>query len=117
MHTHALAVFDLFLFAAPFLAIAVILVYFFWLRLRWQIYQRLGKKKPAFRPSTAALGLAFQFLQAIYRPTVAHVIEVKQLDETDEDDDGDPDHPANHLHSQLKRIRHGEQLDQLTLRR
>lgn len=117
MHTHALAVFDLFLFAAPFLAIAVILVYFCWLRLRWRMHQRRGKKKPVFRPSTAALGIALQFLQAIYRPSVAHVIEVKQLDETNDDDDGDPDHPVRQIDQQLKHIRRGEPVDRLVLRR
>lgn len=117
MHAHLLDLFDVFLFSAPFLAIAVILVYFCWLRLRWRFHQRRGKQKPVFRPSTAALGIALQFLQAIYRPSVAHVIEVKQLDETDEDDDGAPDHPTKHFDQQLKRIRRGEPVDRLFLRR
>lgn len=117
MSTHAADIIFRLIIGAPLYAVPLLLVYFCLLRLRWRFRRRLGKKNLGFRPSTADLGCAFQLWQAKYRPTVAHVIEAKQQEDTDEDDDGGPDHPARHLHKQLKRIRHGEQVDRLTLRR
>ena len=116
MSTHAAdTIFSLTIGVQLFI-IPLILAYFYLLRLRWRLHQRRGKKKPVFRPSTVDLGCAFQLWQMKYRPTVAHVIEAKQEEDTDEDNDGDPDHPARHLHKQLKRIRRGEQIDRLTLK-
>lgn len=117
MSTHAADMIFRLLMGAPLMLVPLILLHFYLLRLRWSIRQRLGKRNLGFRPSTADLGCAFQLWQMKYKPTVAHVIEAKQEEDTDEDDDGDPDHPAKHLHKQLKRIRRGEQIDRLSLHR
>ncbi len=117
MYAHAPDVLEVLLFAAPLLAVAVILVYFCLLRVRWRFYQRFTKSKRVFRPSTVALGLAFQFLQAIYRPSVANVVEIRQLEDAEEDEEGDPKSLLQHLGPQLRRIRRGEQVERITLRR
>lgn len=117
MSTHAADTIFRLIIGAPLYAVPLLLVYFCLLRLRWRIRRHLGKKNLGFRPSTADLGCAFQLWQAKYRPTVAHVIEAKQEEDTDEDDDGDPDHPTRLFDKQLKRIRQGEQIGRLTLRR
>jgi len=102
--------------SAPFLAITVILVYYLFLRARWRINRRLGRKNRGFCPSSSALGLAFLFLQVFYRPSVANVVEIKQEEDADEDDEGDPESLAKQLSRQLKRIRRGEPVERLVLR-
>jgi amino acid permease len=74
MHVRALYVLCMSAFSAPFLAIAVILVYYFLLRVRWRLLRRLGTKNPGFCPSSSEFGTALQFLQVIYRPNVAYVV-------------------------------------------
>jgi hypothetical protein len=102
--------------SAPFVAIAAILVYYFALRARWRLNRRLGRKKCGFCPSSSALGMAFLFLQVLYRPSVANVMEVKQDEDADEDDEGDPESLTRQLNRQLKRIRRGERVERLVLR-
>jgi hypothetical protein len=101
---------------APFLAIAAILVYYRLRRAVWRRNQRLGKKNRGFCPSSFALGTALQFLQVVYRPTVAHVIKAKQDEDADKDDEGGPESLTKQLHRQLRRIRRGEPVDRLVLR-
>ena len=101
---------------APFLAIAVLLVHYLLLRARWRLNMRLGRKNLGLCPSSTALGMAFLFLQVFYRPSVASVVEVKQDEDADEDDEGDPENLKKQLDRQLKRIRNGEQVEQLVLR-
>ena len=115
MHVDALSVLSLFS-AAPFLAIAVILVYFCLRRAAWRRKRRLGKKNLGFCPSTSALGMAFLFLQAFSRPSLAHAVEAKRDEDLDEDDAGEPESLAKQLHRQLRRIRRGEPVDRLVLR-
>jgi hypothetical protein len=56
------------------------------------------------------------FAQMFYRPTVSYVLEARQDEDADEDDQGDPESREKHLNRQLKRIRRGEQVDDLVLR-
>ncbi|MGA3162199.1 MAG: hypothetical protein ABSC77_13380 [Terracidiphilus sp.] len=101
---------------APFLAIGIILVRYCFLRARWRLNQRLGRKNFGFCPSSSALGIALLFLQIFYRPSVENVIEVMQNEDADEDDEGDPENPTKQLNRQYKRIRRGEPVDRLVLR-
>jgi hypothetical protein len=101
--------------ALPSLAIVVILAHFFLLRIRWRLNRRLGRRL-GYYPSTIALGMALQFLNVFWRPSVAHVVETRQEADADEDDNGDPDTPAKQFDRQLKRIRRGEPVDRLVLR-
>jgi hypothetical protein len=56
------------------------------------------------------------FLQVIYRPAVAYVIEEKQDEDADAEDGGEPETVNKQLHRQLRRIRRGEPVDRLVLR-
>ena len=106
----------LFAIGAPLLAIAALLLRYCFLRARWRLNRRLGKKDLGFCPSSAALGMAFLFLQVFYRPSISNVVEVKQEDEdADEDDEGDPESLTKQLSRQLKRIRRGEPVERLVL--
>ena len=116
MYVDALSALASFATGAPFLAIGVLLAYYFLRRAHWRRNRRLGKRKPGFCPSASALGFAFLFLQVFYRPSVANVVEVKQEEDVDEDDEGDPENLRKQLNRQLKRIRRGEHVDRLVLR-
>ncbi len=101
---------------APFLAIGAILVHYCFLRTRWRLNQRLGRRNSGFCPSSSALGFAFLVLQVFYRPSIANVVEVMQDEDADEDDEGDPEGLTKQLNRQYKRIRRGEPIDRLVLR-
>lgn len=102
--------------SAPFLAIIALLAYYQLKRTTWKWNHRRGKQKPGFCPSSAALGTIFLFAQVFTRPSIAHVIEARQVEDVDEDDDGDPDVPEKHLNRQLRKIRRGQPMDGLVLR-
>jgi hypothetical protein len=64
-----------------------------------------------------AAGIAFlHFMQEFYSPGAVYLLEARQDQEADEDDEGDPETLTKQLNRQLKRIRRGEQVDQLVLR-
>lgn len=100
---------------SPFLAVAVVLVHYYFRRTAWKAKQLRRKSDSRFCPSASALGMILLFVQVFYRPTVSYVLEVKQ-EETEEDDQGDPETLAKQLNRQLRRIRQGEAIDQLVLR-
>jgi hypothetical protein len=102
--------------SAPFLTIIVLLVYYQLKRTTWKWNRQRGRQNLGFCPSTAALGSIFLFAQVFTRPSIAHVLEARQVEDADEDDDGDPDSPEKHLNSQLKKIRRGLPIDGLILR-
>jgi hypothetical protein len=102
--------------SAPFLAIIVLLVYYQLKRTTWNWNRRRGKESLGFCPSSAALGTIFLLAQVFTRPSIAHFIEARQLEDVDEDDDGDPDVPDKHLDRQLRKIRRGQPIDGLILR-
>jgi hypothetical protein len=115
MHVDVLSVLSLFS-AAPFVLIAAILCFYLIRRLRWVRSTRSGRRLFGIQPSAVGLGMAFLFLQAFWRPSLSHAIEVRQKVDVEEDDAGDPEHLTKQLNRQLKRIRRGERVDQLVLR-
>jgi hypothetical protein len=69
-----------------------------------------------FRFTGAVIGNALQAIHAFVDPGVRYVIAEK-LEEPSQDDGGeDPADPAIHFERQLRRIRHGEEIDRLTIR-
>ena len=100
----------------PFLAIIVILLQYFLRRYLWRRGRRLGKSSLGFYPASFALGMALQFMQVYWRPSVDYVLQEKRREEADEDDDGDPENLKKQLDRQLKKIRRGEPVEQLVLR-
>jgi hypothetical protein len=97
--------------------IAIVTIVFFFQRYRWRRRKRMGKSNWGFYPSSASMGNALQTLSTMALPQAEYVFEEKAKDDADEDDDGGPDDPTAHLHWQADRIRRGEKLDRLTLRR
>ena len=116
MHADVFSALGFYAMGAPFLAICAILVYYQLRRAAWRRNKRRGKKKWGFYPSSFALGMAFQFIQVFYRPSVDNVIEVKQNEDADEDDEGEPENLKKQLKRQYKRIRRGEPVERLVLR-
>jgi hypothetical protein len=102
--------------SSPFLAIVVLLFFYQLKRTTWKWNYRRGKRNLGFCPSSAALGTIFLFAQVFTRPSIAHVLEVRQVEDANEDDDGDPDAPVKHLNRQLRKIRRGQPIDTLILR-
>jgi hypothetical protein len=83
-------------------------------RALWRSRKRHGRLQLGFYPDTGSLGNALHALQAIVSPQTQHAI-VQQLKEEVEDDDvTGPDDPIRPLHRQAKKIRRGEQIDDLT---
>jgi len=102
--------------ATPFLAILVLLAYFFMRRVIWSARKRLGKPQSGFCPSVYALGTVLQFVTLFYQPQVNFEIKTAQVEFVEEDDQGDPEAPAGSLDRQLKKIRRGESIEGLILR-
>jgi len=103
-------------FAAPYLAILVILLHNRLRRAWWRRGKNLRRPDPALCSTSAALGAMLLFAQIFYRPSAAHEAEARQQIDADEDDSGDPESPEKHLNRQLKRIRRGEDVGDLVLR-
>jgi hypothetical protein len=112
MNIDAISAWGIFAGFIPFLAIIMILLHYSLRRVLW----RLGKSNLGFYPSSFALGMALQFMQMYWKPSVSYVLEEKQDEEADEDDNGDPENLKKQLDRQLKRIRRGEPVDRLVLR-
>jgi F0F1-type ATP synthase membrane subunit b/b' len=100
----------------PFLAIIFILIHYFLRRFLWRRRKRLGKSSLGFYPTSFALGMALQFMQVYWKPSIDYVLQERQREEADEDDDGDPEDQKTQLDRQLKKIRRGEPVDHLVLR-
>jgi hypothetical protein len=101
---------------SPFLAILVILAYYYLFRVSWRRNGKLKTRRSRF--SSEGLGTVLLGLTLIYRPRIHYAIEAqqRQVEDADEDDNGDPDIPARHLLRQLRRIRRGEAVESLTVR-
>ncbi|MGA9071392.1 MAG: hypothetical protein WB424_14100 [Terracidiphilus sp.] len=100
----------------PFIAIIFILLHYFLRRYLWRRGRRLGRSSLGYYPTSFALGMALQFMQAYWKPSVEYVLQEKQREEADEDDNGDPENLKKQLDQQLKKIRRGEPVEQLVLR-
>jgi len=116
MGVKALDVLPILSFAAPFLFVVLILVYYSLRRAVWKRTKRRGGRKPGFCPSSVALGLALQFIQIFHRPSMAYVVEARLDDSAEDEDEGDPDLIHKQLRNQLRRIRLGLPVDTLVLR-
>jgi hypothetical protein len=116
MNIDAISARCIFAGSIPFLAIVVILLHYSLRRFLWRRGKRLGKSSLGYYPSMFALGMALQFMQVYWRPSVSYVLEEKQDEDADEDDNGDPENLKKQLDRQLKRIRRGEPVDRLVLR-
>ena len=103
---------------SPFLAILLILAYYYIFRVRWGRKRKTGRRVWRFFPSSEGLGTVLLGLTLIYRPRILYAVEAlqRQVEDADEDDNGDPDSPKKHLMRQLRRIRRGEDVDVLSLR-
>jgi hypothetical protein len=106
----------IFLLNAPYVAIGLILAHYLWRRGAWRRGRRLGRERLGYYPSAFAFGLALQFVQVFYRPSVDYVLEAKQEEAAEEDDEGDQETAAKQLSRQLKRIRRGERVERLVVR-
>jgi hypothetical protein len=64
-----------------------------------------------------ALGAMFLGFQQIVQPEVRHMIAEQEKEDMDEDGNGEEEPPGGRLfHQQLRRIRHGEEVEELTVR-
>jgi len=115
MHVDVLSILSLFS-AAPFIAIAAILCLYLIRRVPWVRSTRRGRRLFGVQPSAVGLGMAFLFLQAFWRPSLSHALEVREKVDVEEDDEGEPETLAKQLHRQLRRIRRGELVERLVLR-
>ncbi len=100
----------------PYVAIVAVFVHYHLKRTVWKRNQRQGTRTAGFCPSAAAMGMMFLVVQVFYRPSVQHVLQEEQREDVEEDDNGDPETPEKHLHRQLRRIRRGQPLSQLSVR-
>jgi hypothetical protein len=65
-----------------------------------------------------AMGLTFLPFASIYRPNLIEVAKAQiRVQDVDEDDNGEPETSQKHLLRQLRRIRRGEKVETLFLRR
>jgi hypothetical protein len=115
-------VIDNFAVSVPVFAMSLVAVVVVALRLKQRIWKpRRPRERRRFAISAvnAAVGLAFLPFAAIYRPSLIEVAkaEIRQQEDVDEDDNGDPETPIKHLLRQLRRIRRGEKVETLFLRR
>jgi hypothetical protein len=106
----------------PLAAMTLVGIAVFLLRLKRLIWKpKRPSRRRHFRilAAKAALGMAFLPFAAIYRPRMIEIAkaQIQQQEDADEDDNGDPDTPARHLLRQLRRIRRGEEVDRLILKR
>jgi hypothetical protein len=104
---------------SPFLAILLILAYYYLFRVPWRRNRKSGRRRPRlFSPSATGLGTVLLGLTLIYRPRLQYAVEAqqRQVEDADEDDDGDSDTPKRHIFRQLRRIRRGEHVETLSLR-
>lgn len=101
---------------SPFLAILLILAYYYLSRATWGRKRKAGRSR--FSPSSEGLGTVLLGLTLIYRPRIQYAVQAqqRQVEDADEDDNGDPDTPTRHLLRQLRRIRRGEAVERLTVR-
>lgn len=103
---------------SPFLAILVILAYYYIVRVPLRRRRKTGRSKSRFSLSSPGLETVLLGLTLIYRPRIEYAVEAqhRQVEDADEDDNGDPDTPSRHLQRQLRRIRRGEEVETLSVR-
>jgi hypothetical protein len=102
---------------SPFLAILVILAYYYIFRVPWGRRRKTDRMRSRFFWPTAGVGTVLLGLTLFYRPRLELAVEAqhRQVEDVDEDDNGDPDTPSRHLQRQLRRIRRGEEVETLSV--
>jgi hypothetical protein len=117
MNINAVVGWCIYLCFIPFVAISLILVHYFLVRVGLRQRKRPGKKHSRIYSCCLAMGMTFlQVMWLFYRPSAISLLEAQQDEDADEDDDGDPESLNKQLHRQLKKIRRGETVDRLVLR-
>jgi hypothetical protein len=103
---------------SPFLAILVILAYYYIVRMPWGRKRKKGRRSRSRFLSSPGLETVLLGLTLIYRPRIHYAVEAqhRQVEDADEDDNGDPETPLKHLLRQLRRIRRGEEVETLSVR-
>jgi hypothetical protein len=106
----------------PVFALTLVGIAVFLSRLKQLIWKPKGpRRRGRFGrlAANATLGISFLPFAAIYRPRMIEIAkaQIRQQEDADEDDNGDPDTPVRHLLRQLRRIRRGEEVDRLILKR
>ena len=122
MRFNALDLIQSFAVALPVVAMSLVAIAAVFFRLMQLIRKPNRSRKPrrfAIAAVGVAMGLAFLPFAAIYRPSLIEVAkaQIRQQEDVDEDDNGDPETPLKHLLSQLRRIRRGEKVETIFLRR
>jgi predicted PurR-regulated permease PerM len=122
MHVNPLDLITGFSLALPVVALSLIVIAVICSELK----QLLRKPEPlrkrrrfAISAVSAAMVLAFLPLASIYRPSLIEVTkaQIRQQENADEDDNGDPEISLKNWLRQLRRIRRGEKVETLFLRR
>lgn len=122
MHLNALDLIQSFAVALPVLAMSLVAIVVVFARLKqliWKPKRSRKRRRFAIAVASVAMGLTFLPFAAIYRPSLIEVAkaQIRQQEDVDEDDNGGPETPLKHLLSQLRRIRKGEKVETLFLRR
>lgn len=113
--THLLNFLPNLAFGAPFLIIVVILLYHSIRSAIWN-WTRRGERPANVYRCSAALGFILLFVQVFYQPSESSVMEVQQEEDAEQDDQADPDQTQKAISQQLKRIRRGQPVENLTVR-
>ncbi len=107
--------------ALPIVASLLVAVIALFSLLKQLISRRHHPRRGHFKAfaASAAIGLAFLPLAAIYRPSLVEVVkaQIRQEEDVDEEETGSPESPLKHLWRQLRCIRRGERVDFLILHR
>lgn len=120
MRVNPLDLIDGFAVALPLFAMSLVAIAVICSRLRQLISKRPRKRRRfAISAVNAAMVLAFLPFASIYRPSMIQVAkaQIRQQEDVDEDDNGEPESPVKHLLRQLRRIRRGEKVETLFVRR
>ncbi len=122
MRANALDLIQTFAVALPVFAMSLVAIAAVFSRLKqliWKPRRTRIRRRFTIAAAGVAMGLAFLPFAAIYRPSLIEVAkaQIRQQEDVDEDDNGDPETPLKHLLSQLRRIRKGEKVETLFLRR
>ena len=122
MHINPIDAMQEFAVSLPVVALTLVGIAVFLSRLKQLIWKPKGPRRSGLfgrLAANAALGISFLPFAAIYRPRMIEVAkaQIRQQEDVDEDDNGAPDTPIRHLLRQLRRIRRGEEVDRLILKR
>lgn len=99
------------------LFVSGVMVAFVYQRRRWRRNVRRRKPYPGFYPTTASLGYSWKFLESFLQPQFSYLLQAEQAGDAERDDDDGEEDPDILFQRQLRRIRNGEVLDSLIVRK